>query len=581
MIATLRANQVHTPIALAMLLLAPLALARAQAPAGQPRDLRVNPTAQTGRLLDANPQVGGGRFNYTRPVSPLIGGNLYASGNVGAGLSLRSTSPIADPTAFRAPLGTGSLSAFERDSVGVLSGALGSQPYAQPYFNTATVAPTGGYLQGFVGLTRTEPAPVSPLDRRVALRINPQAGPLGQGDSELKLGTPATPIAPPGPPSQYAAYSTASSIFGVPPPRLPLPLESDPPWARWSETGREERATSDSRGVRLPGVEQALATPLNDVLRRDLYPGTELTRSGPRDVGLRTGTGLVLPERPEPAADAAPGIPPRVTDPRVLPGYDVYTDLRLAAALVEHPDAQWFAELQQAARENPEIKRQGTEVAEDAERFLDGMLNTPLRSLSGGGASGVNDQLLKAEALMQIGHYGEAVDRYEAAALLEPDNPLPLIGKAHALLAQGQYRSAAAALLQGIALADRTPGLAALLFKRLDLQALMGSGEVVDIRRADLMKHLEQNDLPELRFLLGYLEYHTGNRALGLENIKRAAGHPRAGAIIGRYPAILGEPVKFPSRSKNAESALPAAVPAPPLSSSGRAADEPLVVPPR
>jgi hypothetical protein len=113
----------------------------------------------------------------------------------------------------------------------------------------------------------------------------------------------------------------------------------------------------------------------------------------------------------------------------------------------------------------------------------------------------------------------------------------------------------------------------------------MGGGEVIDIRRADLMRRLEQREIPELRFLLGYLEYHTGDREHGLANLEQAAREDRAGSIISRYPALLrgggtspapqapgerpGQPGRMPAGARGAAS-QPA----------GAAEEETLIVPP-
>jgi tetratricopeptide (TPR) repeat protein len=275
--------------------------------------------------------------------------------------------------------------------------------------------------------------------------------------------------------------------------------------------------------------------------------------------------------------------PVRNVDAQLLPGYDVFTDFRLALALQSNPAATWFEEMRRAVRERPELAAQLGAVSEmDAAAFLERTTSTPLRSLTGAGSSGFNDQMLKAESSMGIGHYSEAVDRYEAAHMIDPTNPLPLLGKGHALLAQGTYRSAATALLAGIELADRYPGLAALLFRRLDLQTLMGGGEIVEIRRADLMKQLERREDPLLRFLLGYLEYHSGDQQHGLENLQRAAHDPRASMMIARYPRLLTEetPPEQPQRDQPQRgSDAPARGPL-----SKRPAQEPaeeLVLPPR
>jgi hypothetical protein len=111
----------------------------------------------------------------------------------------------------------------------------------------------------------------------------------------------------------------------------------------------------------------------------------------------------------------------------------------------------------------------------------------------------------------------------------------------------------------------------------------MGGGEIVDIRRADLMQRLEGRENPELRFLLGYLEYHSGDRVHGLENLKRAAENTRAGPVIGRYPTLLAGDEPRPAR---VEPSPPGPQPAPKVEPEERGANagQPsgeLVVPPR
>ena len=96
----------HCGSVLGLLLVMPLTQAVGQAPVDTRVNLRIDRSVQTGRVLDVNPQLGAGGYNYTRPMSPLTVGNLAASGIAGGGLSLRSFSPIGDPTAFRAPLGS-------------------------------------------------------------------------------------------------------------------------------------------------------------------------------------------------------------------------------------------------------------------------------------------------------------------------------------------------------------------------------------------------------------------------------------------------------------------------------------------
>lgn len=522
------------------------AAALAQAPVNLQLNTAVTPAQPTGRLFDANPQLGV-RQNFARPVSPLLTGNATASGLAGYGLSLRSVSPIPDPTAFRGPLGSATLYTFRRDSVSVGSEPLGMGQLGRSYYDVDTTVPTVGFLQGLTPGTST--LGPSPLDRRIQtrmdLRITPQT-PAGGPSPPFSAQAPFSPL------DSTGSFATTSSLFGVePPPRLPLPTTTEPLWrTRWKAEMAERMAArklgsrEDTRmDMRLAKPEDILATPLDSLLRSDLYAPVGLRSPTGEVYGYSGKPGLIIPEPESADGRAMPIKPsPRVTDPSVLPGYDAWTDMKLAAALVEQPDAPWFAEMRQAVRERPELASQVEEpLLADANAFVDRALRAPLRTMTASGASAFNDQMLKAESLMAIGHYGEAADRYASAALLDPTNPLPLIGQGHALLAQGQYRSAASALLRGIEIANRTPVLAASLFRRLDLRALMGGGEIIDIRRADILQQLEQRENPELRFLLGYLEYHSGDRRRGLENLNQAAAHPLAPTTIAQYPRILGE----------------------------------------
>ncbi len=512
---------------------------------------------QDGRLFDANPQIGSGGRNYTRPVSPLMGGNPYATGNARFGQSLRSYSPISDPTAFRGRLGSSTLSSFRRDSVSVGDVSLYRQTpqtwggLATPYYDPAQTAATAGYLRGQVTpyaatriemrpRTRTTPmtsADVSPLDPRIDQRFPDPTMP----DRRLTV----EPLAP--------RSTITSSIFSLP--AIPQAIIDDPTSLR---SGRQNADRLFQPGGlpprpddmyltsrdRLDDPGSAVGGPIDLLLgERRMGDFLDDPRLGDRvgEDGLPDGlteTLASLSREPEPDV---PSEQPsallehqRISDASMLPGADVYNDMQMALTLIQEPDSVWFEEMQAALTDDPELRqRAGGDVPTDASEFATQRLTQPLASFVGQGESMLNDELLEAAALLEVGHYYEAASRYEIARQLAPHNPLPLMGKAHALLGAGDYESAALLLVRAL---ETHPEIARF---RIDLVALMGGGEIIDIRRADIMRRLEDREDMRLRFLLGYLEYFGGNADHGLENLERAAAEADPTSVISRYPQLI------------------------------------------
>lgn len=527
------------------------------------------PLGQEGRLFDANPQLGGSRYNfsygYHRPMSPLVGGNPFASGNMGRGLSLRSISPISSPTAFRAGLGSGALSNFRRDSVSV---ADRTQPLgglrARHFFDPVRTAPTGGYLQGFYRSGPAYPGYVpgrqdidSLLRSSSRFDVLDYGTPPAPAPQSARLGVqyeePKRPSFVPGSTAGSEPLTPLlSTIFGPQPPRLPDPFSGSSPWtdlARSSESGRDRVGVAESRilGDEVTGpldlrlrpeqlVEPLTPTPLGVIAQEEAM--RMLTEPGilqlPPLAATAEETADVEDAVPQIAVPGAPGL----LDTGMMPGSDVFTDMQLALALAIDPQADWFGEmqsaLQQAASESPalSVELQDRAVA-SAEEFISRVLDMPVHTFVGEVPLAINEELQKAEAAMEGGDYYDAVRHYERAHLIDPANPLPLIGKGHALVASGEYVSAAFSLIRGL---ERFPQLTRF---QLDLTTLIGGGEIVDIRRADLMQRLARHEDPELRFLLGYLEVHTGNREFGMQNLDKAAEEADPRSFIRQYPALL------------------------------------------
>jgi hypothetical protein len=309
---------------------------------------------------------------------------------------------------------------------------------------------------------------------------------------------------------------------------------------------------------RPPGASDRLGTPLDVALRGDtttlLQNRASRIGAAPEEadttVPLKPGVLETLRHEANVAENVIlPTHTPKITDTSVLPGRDVFTDMRLALALQRDPAGEWFTQMRDAIKSDPTLAAELHEVARmEADQFVQSVLKARIKTFAGRSPSEFNNEMAKAESLMDSRQYFDAAKRYEQAQRLDPGNPLPHIGQAHALLAAGEYQTAALHLVRGL---ERFPELARF---HVDLTDLMGGGEVVDIRRADILSRLAQREDAELRFLLGYIEYHTGNEDSGMENLNQAAANPAAGSMIGRYPGMLrGErtlpPPKLPEVS--------------------------------
>ena len=563
---------------------------------------------QNGRLFEVNPMIGGGGYNYSRPASPLMSGNAYATGNVGRGLSLQSYSPISSPTAFRADLGSGALSNFIRDSISPADANIaGAGLIAAPFYDPVRTAPSVGYLQGQYNFRPATPdqnfggqwsnAGAAPDARVLPYGVPPALSSPYDAMDRQRMQTLGQPL----------NNTLSSSIFGVPAPQPPsimdnaitLPNANYVPnitfdvWGMPKEAKPGDESTQETLDNTAALPSERVAQPLD--LR--ITPSTALHAQTPIDTALRPampGTpaepaaGLpqpgVFPTQPgvvlaQPGTQNLPGATSWRLDPQaqfgaaVHPGGDVFADMQMALELSQNPQADWFQAMQdsvgmsqdgQSASPTAAMDRQAHAVDAAAE-FLTSVFENPLVSFAGSDPTAVNQEIRQAEAAMDVGRYYDAIRYYDRAAAIAPGNPLPMIGLGHAYLAAGEYVSAAANLISGL---ERFPNLSRF---QVDLPALMGGGEIVDVRRADLMKMLERREDPQLRFLLGYLELNSGMAESGLQNLEKAADDAPTGSVIRRYPDLVRYKVyTAPQRSgasiPTPDAANPGAIPTTPAS---------------
>ena len=525
-------------------------------------DKRVNTGNQnSGRLRDANNQVGSGGVNLARPTYDLGGrADAIITGNVSGLGRFQGDSPLLQNNAFRSTLGTTALSDFQRSSVS-LSDVLSGRTYAPGYFydSQRTLPDADLVRRGLYG------AGVSPQSvQRAAL---PRAGGVGDLPASLGLTDPrdrridgsATPSPLAG--SQNRIYSNPA-VANPPPARYPLYFDQavnssifGPPAARGLADILAER-----RAARRDLIDRMA----NDLQRERLQ----------REMALRDA-GVAAPGAPDPAAAAPPvEIPPSIASIRVTgepdptaatgPGADRFGDMLAAiqsarqqgGAVTGFRDPARLRPAAAASESNgdtpsPEkrdpkislgargdrghradaLKPDDAAVAAlaGATRWA-GDLNDPITTFAGARADEFNRHIAGGEEELRQGRYYNAAREFDLAATIDRRNPLPFLARGHALAAAGDYVSAVRSILSGV---EIFPQIAAF---RLDLNAMVGNSDVFDRRRADLERRLTLREDPELRFLLGYLELYSGLTDSAQKNLDAAAAHSPKDSPIARFP---------------------------------------------
>jgi len=532
-----------------------------------------------GRALDANPMVGSGGYNVSARTYRINQGNLIITGNVTGGRAFRGYSPIRDSSQLLLDLPSSTLSNFVRDSVGVNDVLAGRTFEPRPYFDPQQTVTNVGAIQAGLNRPGTSvprstslvprmdrslppapllavPAPgVQPVPQGDRLLVKPfsaaSASPAGQAAAvnPQLLGSPLfarnpnlatqaqTGLTP------YSAGAQFESARSVVPSMTASPAGVSPPaGSRTDSSTPQARRTSlgsEPLGAGRVGAE-SLAEPMEGAPAASASPGIEIAAPEPAaPSGPQAGPAPAAPPAPAPPAGAQ----------TFLSGADTFQDMLNALAF-----RQRLEQLRRTGRAEqtagpqapgasqepaptpravaPTTRRADADLAARRERVRE-FFAKPIRTFVGTAPTALNERLRQAETLLAKGQYFRAAGAYEIAHTLDPANPLPLLGRAHALIAAGQYLSAVNDLRRAIL---RFPDVARF---RLDLRAFIPDAKLLEIRRADLEKVLQTREDYRLRFLLGYIEMHTGLEEFGLENLRRAAAAAPPGSPIARFLELV------------------------------------------
>jgi len=520
--------------------------------ASVPAQVRVG---DDGRALDANPRVGSGGYNSPGYIPPVqVSGNQIVTGNVTDGRYFRGEIPYTDPREFRGTTGSGSFDRFIANSASSLPDEGGplSTLRPRPFYGSRLAAPppTGyaplGFTGAYVAVPRVEPQNnLIQAVRSDLLITNPALAPR-VGDMVLS--------APLDQQTGQGGLMAASPLLGV-------------RWLRLTDPADRTFLSSYAASLRPDDAMTRLRldSAAIDRMRQELSQSGAADAEGPsRNLARPMPQPFETPENPalsgKPLADDITG--------RSALGQPAQPSVtwRLAMVPPSQQSAQ-YAELQRRLNRyyvdkletdedrNREFLRQlqAREAADKARKKEPGTSDTPqpqtiapqpalpdyarisrqllaikpapgqtpkpeaigpttrpaplkIDSLAVGvRAQGLANLLRQAETLMREGKYLAAVDQYEAAEQVAPNNGLVVLGKAHAHLAAAYYKKAEIGLRQALS-ADPV-----LMMAQFDLKAMIGQPRleflVKDLK--DLARRQENDAGPA--FLLAYLAYHTGN----------------------------------------------------------------------
>lgn len=561
-----------------------LLAAIATVPFGTPSLAQVR-VGEDGRALDANTRIGSGGYNTGAiPAVPEVPGNKIVTGNVTAGFGFRGNVPYRDAREFRGTVAGERVDEFIADSAGPLAPVQGPLRSWQPevYYGRSTLAappPPGFTEKGFTGIyTPTlQQGFTRPLDRYQGIPMRWQLTPLTPGDVILP--------GPVDPQTNLPTMVNASPLLGVQnwrPSDLSayLQLRQNLALARQdlSEadiaemrkelaqsaglTGLEHELSAQQQSEQQPNTQQqrlsqplpqALESPENQPLNPN--PLSQDLSAQPLSSDLRSGAGtynrFAVPpaqqstqyaelqarlnryytnrlqtdeernreflkqlreqearagaQRQPQAPDAQPATRPSSQGP-VVPNY-----------------AEISRQILEQAIENQRAQAKAGQPAPSVNLPAEPPQPAKVTSLAEGvGAQGLRNLLKSAEALMQQGKFALALDKYEAAEQVAPNNAMITLGKANAELGAGYFRKAEMNLRTAMS------GSPALMLAQYDLRTMIGT-ERIETIVVDLKEALRsQPDDPGLPLLLAYLAYNTGNESQAASYLdlaqKRAGG---------------------------------------------------------
>jgi tetratricopeptide (TPR) repeat protein len=547
-----------------------------------------------GHAADANPRVGSGGYNtQTSGLTQVVTQQDIQTGNVtgGAGFQYKGArTPFTDISQFHGALPSDPINAFIADSAGVPTMAnptvtpmqLGARPF-YPVANTPQAPQGFAPNPNLTAFTPSTPQPQQPEDWRLGQNTDVIGDNLPK-PGELLIPSQVDPTANNGPPT----YLSASPLYGVRnyqpdngqtmttpgvnPAALASasvnnPLLQNPNWVAQmrqdliqsagfnpSDTSSQNNSNNPQNNSNNSNNSSNLNQPLNSGPLQPLMAGASTSSTGGPLPALQPGsTQLMATNLTATAGDVSRLPPPTAQSTQ-------YAQLRqrLDQYNKTHPDTDQETtglnptapgQVNPASANPAQTSGNGLRPGEVPAPASPGATEQPsapaaaavpslpplqISSLATGVKSKEMAELLKqAEDLVTHQQYSKAIESYDQAETVAPNNAMIPLGRAHAELGGAFYRQADEDLRAAF---KQDPSV---LMAQYDLTGLYG-----DKRLSAMVADLKQiasdsPDNPTPVFLLAYIAYNTHHEdlAAGWLDVaqKRAGGNDDVIPMIKKY----------------------------------------------
>jgi tetratricopeptide (TPR) repeat protein len=144
------------------------------------------------------------------------------------------------------------------------------------------------------------------------------------------------------------------------------------------------------------------------------------------------------------------------------------------------------------------------------------------------------EQHCKAARLyQQQGQYVRAADAFALALAYRPNDANAYLGKAHAMLAAGQYPGSGTALAKAVELDPKGA------LRKVDLVGIAGGPDRFIACFTDLAQYAEAHSSPEQHFLLAYIYYQMDQLDQARAAIEAAQAGSSSPAAVGFLRAAI------------------------------------------